>query len=189
MHLCTIVTIGAQDYLTDTSHGPSGSPTPVPLVHDQPEVDIYPRERRMLHTSLPGWSNSRQKWWRLQIRNSPDEEWLDVWCFTETEWLDIDIELLRLGYSAQGGGWVAPHVCCFKTLYENGKAVGHIMLLRDELRRCFKGISEIIQRFYSEEDRVQAISDAFGIDLSAEERQCIIGHGSEIQGKDFDYYG
>lgn len=189
VHLVTIVSIGDEDYLVDTSHGPSGSPTPVLLAHDNPEVDIYPRQRRMIHEALPGWSNSRQKWWRLQIKDSPEDSWVDVWCFTETEWQDVDIELLRLGYGAQGGGWVAPHVCCFKTIYEAAKPVGHVMLLRDELRRSYKGSSEVVQKFYSEEDRVQSIFDIFGITLSPEEQQCIIGHPSEIEGEDFDYYG
>lgn len=183
------MTIGTLDYLIDTSHGPSGSPTPVPLVHDQPEVDVYPRQRRMMHQPLPGWSNPRQKWWCLQIRNTPEESWLDVWCFTETEWLDIDIELLRLGYSVQGGGWVAPHVCCFKTLYEDKKPVGYVMLLKDELRRWYKGKSEVLQKFYSEDDRIRCIEEEYKIYLTEEERKGIVGHESEIQGEDFDYYG
>lgn len=189
MHLNTIVTIGEGDYIVDTSHGPSGSPYPVPLVHDEPAVDMWPRQRRMVHDSLPGWSNPRQKWWRLQIRTSDADPWMDVWCFTETEWLPIDIQLLRLGYTGLGGGWVAPHVCCFQTTFEDQVPVGYMLILKDELRRHYKGKTEVVQKFYCEKDRVEAIAQHFGIELTEEEQKQIEGHESQIEGDDFDYYG
>lgn len=187
VHLNTIVTIGSQNYVVDTSHGPSGFPTPVPLVHDEPVVDIWPRQRRMIHDSIPGWSN--QKYWRMQIRFSDIQPWLDVWAFTETEWLPFDFQLIRLGYSALGSGWAMPSVCCFRTLFESEKPVGYLLLLEDELRKNYKGETEILQKFYSEEDRIATLRDEFDIHLTDEEQASIVGTVSELKDDEFDYYG
>lgn len=189
VHLNTIVTIGGQKYVVDTSHGPSGFPTPVPIVHDQPATDIWPRQRRMIFESLPGWTNKDQKWWRMQIRFAETDTWLDVWAFTETEWLPVDFQLIRLGYAALGTGWVMPSVCCFQTLFENDAPVGYLMVLEDELRKNYKGKTEVLQKFYSEEDRISVLDEVFKITLTDEEQRHIAGHAAEIQDGDFDYYG
>ena len=141
-----------------------------------------------MHQTLPQNNNRRQKWWCLQIKESPDHLWLDVWCFTETEWLESDYVLLRDGYARQGTGWVSAHVCCFKTLFEGPKPVGHKMILRDELRQWHKGKLEILQKFYCELDRIRCFEQVFGLHLTTEQQEAITDHESKIVGEDFDYY-
>lgn len=187
MHLNTIVTIGDLQYIVDTSHGPSGSPTPVALVHDQAEVDIWPRQRRLLHTPLPGW-NPDHKYWRLQIKDTDAEAWLDVWAFTETEWLEFDFQMLRTAYSTLGTGWVAPRLVCFKTLFEANVPVGYLLMAEDELRKKYKGKTEVLQKFFSEAERIAALEDEFNIVLSQEEQKGVVGMDAELKDDDFDYY-
>lgn len=184
----TIVTIGDHEYVIDTGHGPSGFPCPVPLINGHVADDFAGRQRRMLYECIPGWTNPKQKWWRMQIRHSVSDDWLDVWAFTETEWTPIDFQLLRLGYSSLGTGWVEPKVCCFRTTYEGDVPVGFVLVLQDELRRSYKGKIEILQKFHCENDRVEALEKEFGVVLSEEEQEHISGHIAEIQDDDFDYY-
>ena len=143
----------------------------------------------MIFDYIPGWTNRKQKWWRMQIRWSEAEPWLDVWAFTETEWLTMDFQLLRLGYSDLGTGWVEPKICCFKTVYEDDIPTGYVIVLEDELRKCDNGKVELIQKFYSESDRIQILEEEFGIFLSSEEQNHIVGHIAEIKDEEFDYYG
>ncbi|KAI0153148.1 hypothetical protein GGR57DRAFT_512956 [Xylariaceae sp. FL1272] len=163
IHLNTIVRIGERQYIVDTGHGPTGSPFPVPLVHDEPVVDIYPRQRRMIYCSLPGLSDPAQKWWRLQLRYPADKDWMDVWAFTETEWLEVDIQMLRMAYSAMGTGWVAP-------------------------RPNRAGETKVVQKLFSEYDRVTVLADEFGIGLTDEDQKQIVGYDAELKDEDFDYY-
>jgi len=142
----------------------------------------------MIYENVPGWSNPGQKWWRMQLRSDDTEVWMDVWCFTETEWLPFDFYLLRVGYTTLGTGWVAPQVCCFQTIFEDEIPVGYLLILEDELRRNYKGKMEVLQKFFGENERVQALAENFGIVLTDEEQKQIVGHVSEIQGDDFDYY-
>lgn len=143
----------------------------------------------MLYDHIPGWTNPKQKWWRMQIRYNDSDPWLDVWAFTETEWVPMDFQLLRLGYSELGTGWVEPKACCFRTIYEDDVPVGFLLVLEDELRRSYKGNIEILQKMYSESDRVAILEREFGIVLSEEEQGQIAGHIAELQDDDFDYYG
>ncbi|KAI9898753.1 hypothetical protein N3K66_007113 [Trichothecium roseum] len=216
VHLNTVVTVGEQDYVVDTGHGPSGFPTPVALVHDRPEEDMAPRQCRMIHGPLPGDGGSGSgrgrskgggpKWWRMQTRWSPSQPWLDVWAFAETEWQSLDFELLRKGYEAVGTGWAEPRVCCFRTTYDgegnaNGEGdgggegvrpTGFMLIIDDELRRGradLGGKVEVLRKFYAEADRVAALGEVFGIRLGEDEVGGIAGHPAEIRDGDFDYYG
>ncbi|KAJ6789978.1 hypothetical protein PWT90_02934 [Aphanocladium album] len=191
VHLNTIVTIGPSDYLVDTSHGPSGSPSPVRLAHDEPAVDMWPRERRLVHGPLPGCAHPLQRWWRLQIRATADAPWMDVWAFTETEWLFHDFEMLRVAYARLGTSWAAPQPACFRTLFEDDgdTPVGYDLMVGDELRRCYKGKVQVTHKFYAEQDRVDALREVFGIELTAEEQGQIAGMAAELKDEDFDYYG
>lgn len=150
-------------------------------------MDIWPRQRRLIHTPLPGW-NQDHKYWRLQIKNSESADWLDVWAFTETEWLEFDFQMLRTAYSALGTGWVAPRLVCFKTLFEDDKPVGYMLMAENELRRNYKGKTELVQKFFSESERVDAMQEEFGITLTEEEKQGVVGMDAELKDDEFDYY-
>lgn len=143
----------------------------------------------MIQGPLPGLVGERQKWWRMQIRDVQTKPWLDVWAFTETEWLPFDFQLLRLGYSQLGMGWVEPTVCCFQTTYEGEEPSGFKVILGDELRQGHKGKIRVLKKFYSERERVQALGSEFGITLDDDEQRQIAGCSTELQDDDFNYYG
>ena len=54
----------------------------------------------MIFDSIPGWSDPEQKWWRMQIKYTDAHPWMDVWAFTETEWLEVDFQMLRSAVSS-----------------------------------------------------------------------------------------
>lgn len=191
MHVVTIVTIGQGKYVVDTSNGPSGFPYPVPLVHGEAIEDYKPREGRVIYDSIPGWSSPDQKWWRLQQRRGDVEAdpWMDVYAFTETEWLPMDFEMIRTAYVTMGTGWIAPRVACFRVLLESDEPVGWIMIWEDEVKRHYKGKTETLKKLYSESDRVATLQAEFGIVLTSDEQRQIVGLSTEIKGDDFDFYG
>lgn len=182
------MTIGGHDYLVDTSHGPSGSPKPVRLAHNEPEVDIWPRQRRLIYDTLPGCIHPKQKWWRLQIKSKEEDQWLDVWAFTETEWQEHDFEMLRVAYATLGTSWAAPQPACFLTLFEEEVPVGYLLMVGDELRKNYKGETKVIWKFYTEYDRISALAEEFGILLSESEQRQIAGMDAELKDDGFDCY-
>ncbi|KAF2202684.1 cysteine proteinase [Delitschia confertaspora ATCC 74209] len=190
VHVHIIINLHSQKYMLDTSFNQFGSPSPVPLLHDSPEIDVGPgRQRRMLHAPLPGFTNSEQIWWRMQLRNSDSEPWMDVYAFQESEWLPFDFAIMTQGLAGMGVGWFKTLVVCFRWVLEKGKPVGWIMVWGDELRRCRGGKVEVERKFYSEGDRLQVLEEEFGMHFKEDEKDGIVGTGTEIVGDDFDFYG
>lgn len=188
IHVATIVAINGLKYLVDTNVGPAASPFPVPLVHDEPVVDVWHRQRRMIFDTVPGMV-SEEKWWRLQVREPTDKIWMDVCCFTEMEWLPIDFEIMVMGMGQLGLGWFKSLVLCFRIILEDGAPVGYLLMLHDEVRRLYKGKLSVTQKLYTEEDRVRVLKTEFGAVLSNEERRNILGTVGELKDEGYDFYG
>ena len=138
---------------------------------------------------MPGLS-SDGKWWRLQVQepNDPPTAWMDVCCFTETEWMPIDFEIMVSGVLQLGAGWFRSLVICFRILLEDGAPVGYLLMLHDELRRYYKGQLTVVQKLYSEDERAVLLRGEFGVDLSVDERKSIRGTAGELKDLDHDFY-
>ncbi|KFY81216.1 hypothetical protein V499_00042 [Pseudogymnoascus sp. VKM F-103] len=180
VHVNTIVTIGAQAYVVDTAGGPFNSTSPVPLVHDKPVIDVWPRCRRMIYSSIPGW-DPHQKWWRMQFRDDEKEPWMDVYCFMETEWRPVDFHIMVAGLASLGAGWFKSRVVCFRIILEEDTPVGYLMIWEDELRRVYKGELQVVRQFFNELDRVTTLADEFGVMLSEDEQKQIVGTRTELK--------
>lgn len=188
--MVTIVQIGSQSYCVDVSARQLSSTVPVPLIHDSPIIHMAGAQTRMLYTHLPtsGSQCLGQKYWRKQLRSSSISPWTDVYAFQETEWQTLDFHVILSGLKSLGVSWHEMCVVCHKIILEDSTPVGWLMIWHDELRQWYKGKSEVLQRFYSEDERAKALEEQFGIVLNEEERGCIKGMMSEIK-DDFDFYG
>jgi hypothetical protein len=173
-------------YLVDTNVGPSASPTPVPMVHDQPAVDVWKRERRMLFEVIPGWPVDVPVW-RLQIREPAWGTWMDVTAYEENQWLPIDIKLLLAGVLSLGLGWFQSRLVCFRIEMEDEQPTGYLLLNHDELWRSYKGKVEMVRKIYAEEDRLMLLEEEFGMVISDDEASNIVGTAAEL--KDDDFFG
>ncbi|KAN0069250.1 hypothetical protein V8E54_012879 [Elaphomyces granulatus] len=188
-HLNTIVRIGKRDYVVDPSFYQFGSPFPVPLVHDESVGDAWGRSWRMIHSSIPGWTAGDQKWWRMQYRESENYPWMDVYCLMETEWLPSDFHILTMGIGVTGIGWFFKGVACFRIILEEDIPVGYLLIWQDELRQLYKGQTQVLQKFYNENDRVTALAEEFGILLSEDDQRQIAGTTTELKDESYDFYG
>jgi hypothetical protein len=143
----------------------------------------------MVHSTISGWTAGDQKWWRMQHRESESHPWMDVYCLMETEWLPSDIHILTMGFGARGTGWFFKKVVCFRIILEGDIPVGYLTIFHDELRRLYKGESQVLQKFYNENDRVTALVEEFGIILSEDNRKQIVGMAAELKDKSRDLFG
>ncbi|KAI1361269.1 hypothetical protein F5Y08DRAFT_25533 [Xylaria arbuscula] len=181
LHIINIVTIGDKKYIVDTNFNQFGSPFPVPLVHNEPATDVWTRRRRMIHERNPGWAETDQKWWRMQVMYEGDDCWMDVYCFQEVEWMALDFALLWAGIQKLDMGWFNHVVVCFRIILEDEVPVGWIVVRGDRLTRSYKGVVQTIETFECEGDRVAALSEHFGISLSEHEQRQIIGTKTELK--------
>ncbi|KAI1297825.1 hypothetical protein F5Y03DRAFT_369043 [Xylaria venustula] len=181
LHVINIVTIDDKKYVVDTNFNQFGSPFPVPLVHNEPVTDVWTRRRRMIHERIPGWAETDQKWWRMQVMHEGDDYWMDVYCFREVEWMALDFALQLAGIQKLDMGWFNHVVVCYRIIVEDEVPVGWIMARGDKLTRSYKGLVQTIETFECESDRVAALSEHFGISLSEHEQQHIIGTKTELK--------
>lgn len=106
------------------------------------------------------------------------------------EWLPIDFEIIVTGINQLGAGWFKSLVICFRIILEDEKPVGWLLMLHDEVRRYYKGKLTVLQKLYSEDERVELLRDQFGVVLSGEEVREIKGTAGELkEEEDGDFYG
>ena len=115
---------------------------------------------------------------------------MDVSCFTEHEWMPVDFHVIRVGVSSFAGLWFRNRFVCVRTLVEQGEGsevetvpVGYLMIWEDELRRWYKGETEVLQKFGYEEDRVAVLREHFGIVLTEDEQNEVFKTGTYVKGR------
>jgi arylamine N-acetyltransferase len=188
VHVATIVTIHNQKYLVDTNVGPSASPIPVPMVHDEPSLDVWERQRRMIFEPIPGWA-VQTPLWRLQIREPSWDTWMDVIAFEENQWLPIDFKIMINGILGMGLGWFKSRLICYRIEMEDEEPTGYLLMYHDELRRGYKGKFQLLRKLYSEEERLMVLKEDFGVSISDAEARHIVGSVAELKDDGFDFFG
>lgn len=113
---------------------------------------------------------------------------MDGYCLTEAEWLPLDIHVMVAGLGSLGLGWFNTRVTCLRYLMEDGAPVGHLFLFHDEVRRHYKGETFIVEKLHSEDERVAALEAEFGVVLTREEQNEIVGTAAELKDEG-DFYG
>lgn len=168
---------------------------PIPLVHDVPVEDMPFRQCRMLHSDLPGSDPKRQNlWWRKQLRTVDGETrgpWVDMLCFQEVEWQTLDFYVLLTGLGSLGS-WLNTRVICLRFIPgTEQRPVGYYYIWGNILYRLLEGKVTVLEIFYTERDRTQALQRWFNITLTEQEKEGIIGWNTELKhgGDEYDYYG
>ncbi|KAL0256452.1 hypothetical protein SLS55_008847 [Diplodia seriata] len=189
-HMVNLVTIEAhkspEKYLVDVGFGPNGCTQPLRLDRnacDTTALQIAPAEMRLVWKNVDGNTDPHQRLWVYQHRISNEQPWLDMYCFTELEFLPQDYELMNYWTSTSPKVWFTQKIICAKMVIdspENSELVG-VMILQDDLKLRIHGKTESQQTFGNEEDRVAALDRVFGINLSRPERAAIKGLVSEIK--------
>ena len=72
---------------------------------------------------------------------------------------------------------------------ENGKPVGHLMMWNDEIRKWYKGKTQVARKLFGESERVTFLAEEFGIVLTEENQKAILGTLTELKDESFDFYG
>ncbi|KAK9371572.1 arylamine N-acetyltransferase 1 [Lipomyces chichibuensis] len=180
-HMLNIVTVDNQQYLVDVGFGAGGSPIhPLPLIHGSVSVNIGPQKNRLLRQRIPQHTDRKQQLWCLEHSNDDGLIWTPTYAFTDIEFLPEDFAIMNYWTSTHPTSWFTKVIIVVKTLLEDGEVVGHVTLLQNEVKRRIRGRTEILDTLSSEEERVRALSQRFGITLSKEEICAIRGMVSEL---------
>ncbi|KAK9319146.1 arylamine N-acetyltransferase 1 [Lipomyces orientalis] len=180
-HMLNIVTVDSQQYLVDVGFGASGSPShPLPLIDGSISANIGPQKIRLLRQCIPQHTDRTQQLWCFDHSNDGGLIWTPTYAFTDIEFLPEDFAIMNYWTSTHPTSWFTYNIVVVKTLLEDGEVVGHVTLFQQEVKRRIRGRSEILDTLSSEEERVRALSQWFGITLTEEEISGIRGMSSEL---------
>ena len=196
-HVVNLVTIGGKKYLLDGGFGGPGPSRAVPLDHGVISRHIEPADMRVLCENTPNNVDRSQKVWVYQHRNDESSQWTPMYCFVELEFTPEDIESMNFEPSMNQHTFFTHKVVAnrFTTDKEvggpggpgspdedalEGEIDGSITINHDVLkwRRHGKRVVEI--PFKTEQDRIAALENYFGIILTQEEREAITNTAAQI---------
>ncbi|TID14511.1 arylamine N-acetyltransferase 1 [Venturia nashicola] len=185
-HMLNLVTIGDSRYVIDVGFGSNYVPTaPLRLIHDAAGVpNVSPASIRLIYKNIDGSQNAYQKIWVFQHRTSDTAEFKDMYCFTDTEFRPRDFEMMNFWTSRSPKVIFTQRLICNKLILGDGekeKEIVGTLTLMGELKRRVGAKGEVVKEFKSEEERIQALSEEFGITLSEVEKEAIKNTANEIR--------
>lgn len=184
-HAVILVTIADKRYEVDVGFG-SNCPTR-PLLLDDSGIIVAndgPASIRLVYGDVKGTTSPGQKLWRYQHRINDSSDFVDMYAFTELEFLERDLEMMNYFTSTNPRTIFTQKVVCMKFFRsQSGRDTleGAVILLNDGIK--WRQSGEIIQSetFKSEDDRIEALQKHFGIRLDWSERNGISRMVSEIK--------
>lgn len=183
-HMLNLVRVDGVWYIVDVGMGAMGPNIIYPLEDDYETTAISPRRIRLQKRSIPehsaGGTQEAQKFWcydQCLKPDQPDKEnvWIATYCFTETEFLPQDYEMMSFFTSHHPRSFFVHDVLCTRILIDQAsqKVIGDITLFNNSVRKTQGGVREILAELKTEEERISALRDLLGVELTEEEKTSI----------------
>ncbi|OMP81585.1 Arylamine N-acetyltransferase [Diplodia seriata] len=193
VHVVNIVTLAdGTKWVSDTGFGGDQMRQPVPLVENHVTQNIGPQQIRLSREHIDNATNTsaeKPATWIYQYRNGVDQGWNSFFCFTETEFLHQDFEVLNYYTSRcpQSFQTFTPLVVKFLRRdregggpAETGEIYGKLMLVHGEVKENLGGKTRLVRSCKSEPERLEVLRDVFGMTFTEEEQAGIRGRVSEL---------
>lgn len=177
--------------MVDVAFGGDGARCPLPLIPDRVTPNIGTQEIRLARDFIPGQTNRSsedRKLWIYQYRNSPEKDWNSFFAFSDAvEFTPEDFGVMNWYTSASPESFQTFTVLVVSFLRrakEDGEqeVYGKRMLVDGVVKENLGGKTKVVQVCGSEEERVEALREWFGIRLTEEERKGIKGWRTELKG-------
>jgi arylamine N-acetyltransferase len=182
--MANIVILGGKKYLVDVGYGVDGPICPLVLQPGCRTTGLSYQNLRCEPRTLPQHTDPLQKVW-VYMQHRGEGPWQDVYHFADTEVLPQDFDVLNF-YNMTNSLWARTVVAQHFLPSDDGDVVGTRMLVGKELRMGNGSSSEhiVVERYKTEEERLIALRRYFGIVLSDEETNAIIGRPTALTGSD-----
>ncbi|GES61763.1 N-acetyltransferase family protein [Aspergillus terreus] len=180
-HMILIVTIADKRYMVDVGFGRNGPTSPLPLQEDVSATLIAPEEMRLIKTSLAECVDQTQKFWVYQAR-SPGGHWIPNYSFSEMEFLPQDFGMMSFYTSQNRSSFFTQRLVCTRLILDDQlEPVGIYILSGTEVKKMLRGETEVVASFKTEDDRVRAMAEYFGMHFHEHEVQGVRGLPSQIK--------
>lgn len=190
-HMLNLVRLDDKWWVVDVGMGAMGPNVPFPVRDGFETTSVAPRIIRLQHrpiaeTHTPADSTvGPPKLWCYDVCYEPpadgsgiEKTWTPVYCFTETEFLPQDYELMSWFTSTNPSSFFTRFVTCTKMVMgddgdEATGIVGNVTLFKDAVRETIGAKRNVIMDCKTEEERVRVLAEVFGVHLTQDEKDGI----------------
>ena len=177
-HLVNIVTFASGErYMVDVGFGGDGPTKPLHLVSGDAsqQRNMGTQEMHLRYENIASNADPKQRVWVYRVRNHPQDEWKTCYCFTETEFLAQDFEVMSWYVNTSPASWFTTTVVAVRMMLESDEIVGKVMLWGPEVKQNTGGRTQLLMTCQTEEERIEVLEKRFGIVLNREEKEGIRG--------------
>lgn len=185
-HMLNLVRLDDEWYVVDVGMGSMGPNLPFPLRDGLEMTSIAPRLIRLQLRPISESYATRSangtgppKMWCFDVCynlvDDAQKAWVPVYCFTETEFLPQDYEVMSWFTSTNPRSFFTRYVTCTKMLMDEDQEaiVGNITLFQNTVRKTIGADRTVIKECKTEEERLQALAEIFNVHLTDEEKKSI----------------
>ncbi|KAJ4406527.1 N-malonyltransferase fdb2 [Didymella pomorum] len=179
-HMLNLVRLDGQWYVVDVGMGSMGPNIPYPLEDGFEIISIAPRKIRLqLRAIAESYGHHSNKLWCYDVCHSPsydgEEVWTPTYCFTETEFLPQDYQMMSWFTSTHPTSFFTRSVNSMRMIMDDAqeKIIGNIMLFEGKITKSIGADREVLKECMTEDERVAALKELFDINLTEEERNGI----------------
>lgn len=184
-HMLNLVRLDGQWYVVDIGMGSMGPIIPFPLQDGYEAESVSPRRIRLQKRIIPEHAAARpedaQPLWCFDVCFQPGslqgQQWIPTYCFTETEYLPQDYEVMSWFTSTSPKSIFTSFILCAKMLLDDDgdEIIGDVTLFGRTIHKTIRGQKQLLRVCETEQERVTALEEIFHIYLSEEEKQSISG--------------
>lgn len=189
-HMLNLVRLDDEWCVVDVGMGAMGPNLPYPLRDGFETTSVAPRKIRLQLRSIaesyakPSRSSSGSagapKMWCYDLcyepNGSAEDKWVPVYCFTETEFLPQDYQMMSFFTSThRGSSFFTRFVTCTKMIMDEAKEkiIGNVTLFGGTVRESIGSDRKVLKECTSEDERVAALAEIFDVKLADDEREAI----------------
>ncbi|KAL8645625.1 MAG: hypothetical protein Q9210_006602 [Variospora velana] len=180
--MTNIITISDKKYMVDVGFGSNGPTVPLLLEENTVHENLDLTQMRLVRSKIEEQTDADQRLWIYQIRHSPNSEWEPTYCFTETEFLPQDYEMMNFWTSQNRRSFFTYSILMAKMIMEDGKLVGSVTMKEGEAKKRVGNGAVETKTCKSEKERLEVFKEWFGIRLTQEEERGIRGTVAELKG-------
>ena len=192
VHIVNIVTLpDCTRWMVDVGFGGDGATKPIPLVDGHITRNIGTQDIRLTRAFIPTQleRTPARKLWIYQYRNSSDKPWNSFYAFSDwVEFLPEDFNIMNWYTGSNPESFQTFTMLIVKCLRRANDAVpgeeeiyGKRMLVNGTVKENLGGKTRVVQECHTENERIEALRNWFGIELTPEERESISGFVTELK--------
>lgn len=177
-HMLNLVRFDGEWFVVDVGMGAMGPNMPYPLQDGFETISIAPRRIRIQRRAIAeSYGDHSNKLWCYDACYDPLEDgesvWTPIYCFTETEFLPQDYEIMSWFTSTHKSSFFTRYLTSTRMIMDDAqeKIIGNLTLFESTIRETIGSDKKVVKECTTEEERLKALEEFYVIEITDEEKK------------------